>query len=178
MIDGMEMDAAERMRAPPLAELVRYCRCVAGAVGMLSIRVFGAHSADAERGAVALGEALQLTNILRDLHEDAERGRLYLPGEWLVEQGLAAAAPQAMLAEPDLAPVLARLAERARGCFDAADRHFATVDRRRLRPALVMCAIYRRTLDRLMARGWRRLDQEVRVPKSERLWLAVRHGVL
>jgi phytoene synthase len=79
MIDGMEMDASDGMSAPAMADLTRYCRCVAGAVGLLSIRVFGARGEEIELGAVALGEALQLTNILRDLSEDAARGRLYLP---------------------------------------------------------------------------------------------------
>ena len=83
MIDGMEMDASEAMRAPPMAKLERYCRCVAGAVGVLSVRVFGARSPDRDAGAVALGDALQLTNILRDLVEDAGFGRLYLPRELL-----------------------------------------------------------------------------------------------
>ena len=87
MIDGMEMDAKDSMRAPPMSELTRYCRCVAGAVGLLSIRVFGAHGDEVRRGALALGEAMQLTNILRDLSEDATRGRLYLPRELLEQQG-------------------------------------------------------------------------------------------
>ena len=93
MLDGMEMDAGERMRAPPLAELERYCRCVAGAVGLLSLRVFGPHGRRLDLGALALGEALQLTNILRDLTEDAARGRLYLPRELLEQHGIASHDP-------------------------------------------------------------------------------------
>ena len=93
MIDGMEMDAKDSMRAPPMSELIRYCRCVAGAVGLLSIRVFGAHGEEVRRGALALGEALQLTNILRDLSEDATRGRLYLPRELLQQHRIAGSDP-------------------------------------------------------------------------------------
>ena len=92
MIDGMEMDAGERMRAPSLAELERYCRCVAGAVGLLSVHVFGTRGPQLEQGALALGEALQLTNILRDLAEDAGRGRLYLPRELLDRHGISGSA--------------------------------------------------------------------------------------
>lgn len=178
MIDGMEMDASDRMCAPAMAALTRYCRCVAGAVGMLSIRVFGARGAEIEQGAVALGEALQLTNILRDLTEDAARGRLYLPRELLLEHGVPVAEPMAVLRDPALPAVCGALAERARGRFAEAERRFARADRRRLRPALVMMHVYRRTLDRLIARGWVRLDQPVRLSRPERLWLALRYGLL
>ncbi len=178
MIDGMEMDAGERMRAPELAELERYCRCVAGAVGLLSVRVFGALGPDPERGALALAEALQLTNILRDLTEDAERGRLYLPRELLEQQKIAERDPQRVLDHPALPAVCAALSERARRRFEEADRRFAGSDRRRMRPALVMMQVYRRTLERLVARGWQRLDQPVRLAKPERLWLALRYGLL
>jgi len=91
MIDGMEMDATAALRAPPMAQLERYCRCVAGAVGVLSVHVFGARAPDRVAGAVALGEALQLTNILRDVAEDALRGRVYLPEEDLKRFGVSAA---------------------------------------------------------------------------------------
>lgn len=178
MIDGMEMDAAERMQAPSLALLERYCRCVAGAVGLLSIRVFGARGPQLDQGALALGEALQLTNILRDLAEDAARGRLYLPRELLERHGIAAREPDGVLRHPALPLVCGALAERARQRFEDAERLLAGGDRRELRPALVMMQVYRRTLERLVARGWQRLDQPVRLAPPERLWLALRHGLL
>jgi phytoene synthase len=178
MIDGMEMDAGDAMRAPSMADLVRYCRCVAGAVGLLSIRVFGADGEATREGALALGEALQLTNILRDLVEDAARGRLYLPHELLLEHGVALAEPMAVLRDPNLPKVCDALAMRAKERFAAAARHFEQADRRALRPALVMMHVYRRTLDRLLARGWRRLDEPVGLAKPERLWLALRYGLL
>ena len=178
MIDGMEMDAAGTMRAPPLRDLMRYCRCVAGAVGLLSIRVFGADGEHARRGALALGEALQLTNILRDLSEDAARGRLYLPRELLQQHRVAHADPASALDDPGLANVCDALALRAQARFADAERHFRRGDRRQLRPALIMMHVYRRTLDRLIARGWRRLDDPVRLAKPERLWLALRYGLL
>src|SRR3546814_11902628 len=83
VIDGMEMDAKESMRGPSMATLELYCQRVAGAVGLLSIRAFGAAEARARDVAWSLGQALQLTNILRDLREDADRERLYLPSELL-----------------------------------------------------------------------------------------------
>jgi squalene synthase HpnD len=178
MIDGMEMDASGRMRAPGFADLWRYCRCVAGAVGMLSIRVFGARNAEIDRGALALGDALQLTNILRDLVEDARLGRLYLPRELLERHGIRDHAPDAVLTHPALPEVCGALAELAEERFGEAERCFAHGRRTRLRPALIMMGIYRRTLERLLARGWQRLDQPVRLAKPERLWLALRHGLL
>jgi phytoene synthase len=178
MIDGMEMDASGRMRAPSFAELWRYCRCVAGAVGMLSIRVFDARNAEIDRGALALGDALQLTNILRDLVEDAALGRLYLPRELLERHGIRDHAPDTVLAHPALPEVCGALAELAEQRFCEAQRCFVHGHRARLRPALIMMGIYRRTLERLLARGWQRLDQPVRLAKPERLWLALRHGLL
>ena len=178
MIDGMEMDAGEAMRAPPLADLVRYCRCVAGAVGLLSVRVFGSDGEQVRGGALALGEALQLTNILRDLSEDAARGRLYLPRELLEQHGIPAADPMRVLRDPGLPGVCDALAARAQACFADAERHFSHGDRRALRPAMVMMHVYRRTLDRLIERGWHQLETPVRLAKPERIWVAMRYGLL
>jgi presqualene diphosphate synthase len=178
MIEGMEMDAEERMRAPALADLERYCRCVAGAVGMLSVRVFGARGPGTDAGAVTLGEALQLTNILRDLKEDAARGRLYLPRELLAAEGIEGSDPARVLAHPALPRVCDALAARARDDFGRAERWLAGARRSTVRPALVMMHVYRRTLDRVLARGWRDLGRPVRVSPALRLWLAIRHGVL
>ena len=178
MIDGMEMDAGGAMQAPPLAELIRYCRCVAGAVGLLSIRVFGDHSGEVQSGALALGEALQLTNILRDLSEDAARGRLYLPKELLEQHRVRAREPIRTLRDPGLPAVCDAVAARAEARFADAGRHFDHGDRHALRPALIMMHVYRRTLDRLIARGWHRLEAPVRLTKPERLWLALRYGLL
>ena len=94
IVDGMEMDAGEPIVAPTLAALDVYCDRVASAVGRLSVRVFGDASAAARDVAYALGRGLQLTNILRDVGEDAARGRLYLPKEFLDEAGIPAE-PQA-----------------------------------------------------------------------------------
>jgi squalene synthase HpnD len=178
MIDGMEMDAGGAMQAPPLAELIRYCRCVAGAVGLLSIRVFGDHSEEVRCGALALGEALQLTNILRDLCEDAARGRLYLPKELLEQHRVRAGEPIETLRDPGLGAVCDAVAARAAARFADAERHFDHGDRHALRPALIMMHVYRRTLDRLIARGWHRLEAPVRLTRPERLWLALRYGLL
>jgi Squalene/phytoene synthase len=105
IIDGMEMDARRDIRAPSIAELDRYCERVAVAVGRLSVRIFGEATPAGERVAAELGRALQLTNILRDLAEDAGRHRLYLPREMLHARGIFATTPNWVLAQPALAEV-------------------------------------------------------------------------
>jgi len=178
VIDGMEMDAREAMRGPSLAEFELYCARVAGAVGLLSTRAFGDSSPRARDHALALGHALQITNILRDIVEDAERDRLYLPKEILEAHGITDTDPQKVLKNPALPKVCADLAAMARQRFDEALGALADCDRRALRPASIMRAIYRRVLDRLQKRGWERLDLPVKVSKPEKLWIALRYGIL
>src|SRR5262249_3008692 len=105
VIDGMEMDAEQAIVAPDIATLDLYCDRVASAVGHLSVRAFGAGEPEADTVAHHLGRALQLTNILRDLAEDADRGRLYLPRELLEQQGISYADPKAVLTHPKLRKV-------------------------------------------------------------------------
>ncbi len=178
IIDGMEMDAGESMVAPSLADLELYCRRVAGAVGMLSIRAFGAEEPEARQVALALGEALQITNILRDLGEDAERGRLYLPADLLERHGIASRAPAEVLADPALPAVLAELAGMAKQRFARTQELIARCRRRPLKPCILIMAIYRRTLDRLERRGWDRPSEPVSIANWEKIWIALRHGLL
>lgn len=176
VIDGMEMDAERAIVAPDMAELDLYCDRVAGAVGRLSVRAFGDSSAAADEVAGHLGRALQLTNILRDIAEDAERGRLYLPRELLEAAGVPAD-PAAVLAHPGVAQASAALAVRAEGHFRAAVAAMARCDRRAMRPARLMGAMYAAILRRLARRGWDKPALPVHVPKWQKLWIALRHGL-
>jgi len=178
LIDGMEMDAREPIQAPSLATLDLYCDRVASAVGRLSVRIFGDASPAADRVAHSLGRALQLTNILRDLSEDAARGRLYLPREPLEQHGIADFAPERALAHPRVERVCAAVAAMAERHFADAEAAMAQCSRRAMRPAAVMAAVYRAALDRLRRRGWLRLDQPAAVPRPVKIWLALRHGLL
>ena len=117
VIDGMQMDAAAAIVAPELAELDLYCDRVAAAVGRLSVRAFGDASAAADDVAWHLGRALQLTNILRDIAEDAARGRLYLPRELLRRGRRAARSRGGAAAIRGLPAVCERLAAMAHGHF-------------------------------------------------------------
>jgi squalene synthase HpnD len=179
IIDGMGMDAAERVRLADCDELRLYCDRVACAVGRLSTRIFGMETDSGERLAFSLGQALQLTNILRDLREDAERDRLYLPADLLAAAGIGDTDVVAdVLRHRRLADVCAKIAETARECFAEARAIIAGSDRRQIRPAVVMMEVYRRTFHRLVARGWQRWAEPVAVPPAEKLWIAVRYGLL
>jgi len=178
VLAGMEMDAREDIRAPYFASLDLYCARVASAVGHLSVHVFGDAGDAAHRVADSLGRALQLTNILRDLAEDAARGRLYLPREILEQHGIRSAEPAAVLRHPALPAACRDVAAMAEGHFREAARTMEQCSRRAMRPAAVMAAIYRATLSALQRSGWRDPAERVGVPNSQKLWLVLRHGLL
>jgi presqualene diphosphate synthase len=175
VIDGMQMDAETEIVAPDLATLELYCDRVAGAVGRLSVRAFGDASAAADEVAQALGRALQFTNILRDIGEDAGRGRLYLPREYLDAAGVPAD-PRLALSSPSLPAVCERMAALAHANFRRAAAAMARCDRRAMRPARLMGATYAALLARLERRGWQRLNVPAKLPKWQKLWIALRHG--
>jgi presqualene diphosphate synthase len=178
ILAGMEMDARGDIRAPDLAMLDLYCARVASAVGHLSVHIFGDSSEPAHAVAESLGRALQLTNILRDLAEDAARRRLYLPREILDRHGIRGTEPAAVLQHPALPAVCRDVAAIAEGHFREAARAIEHCSRRAMRPAAVMAAIYRATLSALQRSGWRSPMQRVSVSTSLKLWLVLRHGLL
>jgi presqualene diphosphate synthase len=178
ILAGMEMDARGDIRAQDLATLDLYCARVASAVGHLSVHIFGDSSAAAHAVAESLGRALQLTNILRDLAEDAARQRLYLPREILDRYGIQAAEPAAVLGHPLLPAACRDVAAIAEGHFREAARAMERCSRRAMRPAAVMAALYRATLSALQRSGWRNPRQRVSVSTSLKLWLVLRHGLL
>ena len=176
VIDGMQMDCAEAIVAPDQATLDLYCDRVAVAVGRLSVRAFGDASAAADEVAHGLGRALQLTNILRDLAEDAARGRLYLPRERLHAAGVPCE-PAAALAHPAVGHVCAQIAAQAHGYFALAANAMRHCDRRAMRPARLMGATYAAILARVERRGWRALDVPAKLSRWQKLWIALRYGL-
>src|SRR5712691_4666584 len=178
VIDGMEKDVVADIRAPDEATLDAYCNRVASAVGRLSVRVFGMEQQDGIALAHHLGRALQLTNILRDLDEDAAFGRLYLPAEALRAAGIATTEPAAVLASPALGKVCAHVAERARAYFAEADTIMAQSPRRAVRAPRIMAEAYRLILDSLTARGWAHPRHPVHVPKARLAWIILRHAFI
>lgn len=176
VIDGMEMDVGTGIRAPSMETLQQYCDRVAGAVGLLSIRAFGAQEERAKDFAIALGSALQFTNILRDLREDAEIDRLYLPRELLQEHGIESTDPNEVLDHPALPAVCHDLAKRAELRFQDAENALADCAREPLRPAIVMMMSYRQILGKLLEGGWRNIDDQITISKPLKLWTAIRYG--
>jgi squalene synthase HpnD len=177
IIDGAEMKAQTDIRAPSFAQLDRYCGCAAVAVSRLLLRIFGNETPAGERVAEELGRALQFTNILRDLAQDAKRHRLYLPRELLHAHGIFATTPSWVLAQPALPDVCRDFALLAELHYAAAAEAIAGCPRSTMRPAAVMLGIYRAVLDELLARGWRQLDEPVRIPSWRKLALLLRHGL-
>jgi phytoene synthase len=178
VIDGMAMDLEQDIRAPDLATLDLYCDRVASAVGRLSVRVFGMEWQAGERLAYHLGRALQLTNILRDLDEDAGIGRLYLPVETLRGAGIEAADPHMALAHPNIAAACAPVADKARRHFVEAHRIMAAAPRRLTKAPRVMGAVYSRILDGLIARGWAAPRAPVKLGKLGILWILFSDGLI
>lgn len=159
LIDGMRMDADGPVLAPSMEEFSLYCRRVAGAVGILSMRIFGAwQGAASERFALALGDAFQFTNILRDIEEDAELGRLYLPREILEEAGLPLV-PDAIPGQPGLVRAGELLGAMARREFERARAEIPAHNRLALTPALMMMGVYETYLARIEASGFQRGDR-------------------
>lgn len=177
VIDGMEMDARDQVRIKDAAEFDLYMDRVASAVGRLSDKVFGVEGGEADRLAHHLGRGLQITNILRDLREDADRGRLYLPLSLLEEVGIETGRPEEVLAHPELHSVLDKLARQARDHFSQSQDALSHLDKAKTRPPRIMMAVYERVLNRLEARGLANSHISVRLPKWQKLWLALYHGL-
>jgi phytoene synthase len=175
IIDGMEMDVRADIRAPDRATLDMYCDRVACAVGRLSVRVFGMPQEAGLALAHHLGRALQLTNILRDLDEDAAMGRLYLPREALRDTGIISADPRTVLAHPLLSPACNVLVALAIGEFEAASAIMAHQPRHTVRAPRIMGQAYRLILDRLVARGFDPPRAPVRLPKPKILLIVLRN---
>jgi presqualene diphosphate synthase len=175
VIDGMEMDVRADIRAPDRATLDMYCDRVACAVGRLSVRVFGMPR---EAGLVLahhLGRALQLTNILRDLDEDAAMGRLYLPREALRDAGIISTDPRTVLAHPLLEHACNVIVALAIGEFTAANAIMAHQPRRTVRAPRIMGQAYRLILGRLIARGFTPPRAPVRLPKRKIVLIVLRN---
>jgi phytoene synthase len=179
LIDGMEMDGIGPIRAPVMDDLILYCDRVACAVGRLCVGIFGEAGPAGQAVADHLGLALQLTNILRDIEEDAVMGRLYLPRELLADAGIESSDPAVVIEDPRLRQTCRALAVRAGEEYRLADAAISRCSRKAMRPAIIMMMVYRKTFDRLLEEDWSYLPNSPRngVSKLEKLWIAVRYGL-
>jgi phytoene synthase len=173
----MAMDVAEDICAPDFETLNLYCDRVAVAVGRLSTRIFGMEPRPGLELARSLGLALQYTNILRDIDEDAALGRLYLPRELLVAAGIETTDPLASIADARVNAACRALAEKARDCFVASSDLLKSRPKGRLLAPRLMAAVYSEILQDMLRQGWVPPRRRIRFKKRRLLWIAAR-GVL
>jgi phytoene synthase len=178
VLDGMDMDVAEDIVAPSLDMLDLYCDRVASAVGRLSIKVFGMDEGPGFALAHHLGRALQLTNILRDIDEDAAIGRLYLPREYLEEMNCCRQMdPAAIIARPEIDAVCRKLAALAHHHYDEASRILTSRPKGRIKTPRLMGAVYSEILRLSEAQGFAPPRHRVSLPRSRLLSLVLRQGL-
>jgi len=178
IIDGMEMDLdfglGQPVRYPDFKALRLYCHRVAGVVGEVAASIFGTNDRTTLKYANKLGLAFQLTNIIRDVGEDARRGRVYLPEDELAQYGVSISD----LMQARMSDNFRRLMEfqtlRALQTYDEALALLPASDRKAQRPGLIMAAIYRALLEEIRADGFQVLDRRISLTPLRKLWLAWR----
>ena len=173
IIDGMQMDL-ERARYPDFKSLHLYCYRVASVVGLLAAEIFGYRNRQTLKYAHDLGLAFQLTNIIRDVGEDARRGRIYLPEEDLDRFGVGAGDILRARYSEAFRRLMEFQIERADGYYAQAFAQLPAQDRRTQRPGLVMAAIYRALLREIRRDGCRVLDHRMALTPLRKLWIAWR----
>jgi phytoene synthase len=173
VIDGMEMDLTQT-RYLDFTALTLYCDRVAGVVGRMSAVIFGYRNPATLDYARDLGIAFQLTNIVRDVGEDARRGRIYLPQEDLARFGVSVSALLGGKPSGDFTGLMAFEVERAREWYARALGKLPAEDRRAQRAGLAMAAIYRTLLDEIARDGYRVLDRRLALTPLRKLWIAWR----
>lgn len=174
IIEGMEMDARQDIILPSWAALDTYCDHVASAVGRVSVRIFGEGTEMARLVAYHLGRALQLTNILRDIDEDAARGRMYLPREAVEEAGIATDDMELILVHPQLDHACRAVARRAVQHFDSAFGAMEKCNAKNMKPARLMGGYYEKILHTLLLVGWQPPRERVRLGAFEKISLMLR----
>ena len=178
IIDGMEMDVGAPIIAPDFATLDLYCDRVASAVGRLSVKIFGMPDGPGATLAFHLGRALQLTNILRDLDEDAEMGRLYLPREALEAAGIATRDPKAVIADSRIDAACRWVAAEAHEQYRLAHAVLKARPAGRIRSPRLMREVYQQILRETEGVGWAPPRTRVSLGKARLLWIVLRHGLV
>ena len=176
VIEGVETDASASVRMPTFLALETYCDQVACAVGRLSNQIFGVDKAIGEPIAKALGRALQLTNILRDLHEDAGIDRLYVPQEMLSHHHILSVDARLAITHPKFPKVCEELATIARLSYKDAEHALSQCDRKTMLPAIMMMQNYHLIFNKLVKRGWTDLKKPISLNKAQKLWLLIRYA--
>ena len=176
IIDGMEMDL-DQVRYADFKALHLYCYRVASVVGLLAAEIFGYSDRQTLKYAHDLGLAFQLTNIIRDVGEDARRGRIYLPQDEMARFEVSNDDLLQANYSDQFRRLMAFQVERAQALYGQAFAQLPAADRKAQRAGLIMAAIYRATLDEIVRDSFRVLDQRISLPPLRKLWLAAKTWV-
>lgn len=175
MIDSISMDIPNPVQAPTLKQFNSYCRGVAGVPGNLSLRIFGCSDQQMiEDLATCLGNALQITNILRDVKEDALAGRLYIPEEILQKAGISQRDPLSVVVDKNLAVAREELARIANADYEKAFEIIKKLDKKSAKPVKAIAYIYKRYFDMMSNRGWEIVSPKPHVGKMIKFFLALK----
>ncbi|MDP3513852.1 MAG: presqualene diphosphate synthase HpnD [Sulfuritalea sp.] len=171
IIDGMEMDL-DQVRYADFKALHLYCYRVASVVGLLAAEIFGYSDRQTLKYAHDLGLAFQLTNIIRDVGEDARRGRIYLPQDEMARFAVSNDDLLQANYSDQFRDLMAFQVERAQALYSQAFAQLPAADRKAQRAGLIMAAIYRATLEEIVRDSFRVMDQSISLPPLRKLWLA------
>lgn len=175
LIDSIGMDVPNPVQAPDLNKFYRYCRGVAGVPGSLTLRILGCKDEQVINDlATSLGNALQITNILRDVKEDALNNRLYIPKEYLEKAQITITDPMSVVVDKNLVVAREELARQAKDNYDKADKLIPQLDKKISRHVRMIESIYRRYFDMMENRGWEVISPKPSLGKFKKLSLALR----
>lgn len=175
LIDSISMDIPKPLQAPKMVDFLRYCRGVAGVPGSLSLRIFGCKDENLiEELATSLGNALQITNILRDVKEDAQANRLYIPKEYLKKAEISSKKPSEVIVNKNLSIAREELAKLAEEDYAKANTIIPFLDKKVARPVRAIAAIYKKYFDIMQNRGWEVISPKPKIGKLNKFSLALR----
>lgn len=175
LIDSISMDIPKPIQAPKMSDFLKYCRGVAGVPGSLSLRIFGCKDEDLiEKLSTSLGNALQITNILRDVKEDAQADRLYIPKEYLKKADISSKKPAEVLVNKNLSIAREELAKMALEDYNRAGEMIPFLDKSAARPVRAITAVYKKYFDIMQNRGWEVISPKPQIGKINKFSLALR----
>lgn len=175
LIDSISMDIPKPLQAPKMVDFLRYCRGVAGVPGSLSLRIFGCKDENLiEELATSLGNALQITNILRDVKEDAQANRLYIPKEYLKKAEISSKKPSEVIVNKNLSIAREELAKLAEEDYAKANTIIPFLDKKVARPVRAIAAVYKKYFDIMQNRGWEVISPKPKIGKLNKFSLALR----
>lgn len=175
MLDSISMDLPTPIQAPDMENFNRYCRGVAGVPGNLTLRIFGCDDENLiEQLSTSLGRALQITNILRDVKEDAQAQRIYIPQEMLEHAGILSRDPFTVLVDKNLAIAREQLSQIAEADYKYSFELIKKMPKKTVRQIRMIACIYRRYFDLMKNRGWEIISPKPKIGKLNKLYLIIR----